>query len=103
MRVARQSIASRSGRAAAWVVVVLGLPAAVSIAVAGVLSAAGCGGLAAAEARVRQAGRPPLSGSEVFVTAVLGGALWESAALGGACLISRRLLDKRRARLRSAP
>lgn len=38
---------------------------------------------------------PPLSGSEVFVTAVLGGVLWESVALavlGGVYLISRRLL-----------
>jgi hypothetical protein len=166
-------IVSRSGRVSdrleAWVIVVLGLLAAASIAVVGVLSAADYGRLAASAAadvharhlvvaklrpdipvlagrapggasglksvtaiwsapggqprrgvvevgggaavpkRVQlwtdQAGRqvaPPLSGSEVFITAVLGGVLWESAALavlGGVYLISRHLLDKHRARL----
>ncbi len=57
------------------------------------------------EVWIDQAGQqvaPPLSGSEAFVTAVLGGVLWESAALaalGGVYLISRHLLDKHRARL----
>lgn len=167
-------IVSRSGRAPdrleAWVIVVLGLLAAASIALVSVLSAADysrlaattateahsrhpvsatlrldiplpgrtTGGAAAADLasvtavwnapdgqsrggvvqvaagpvfpeRVQvwtdQAGRqvaPPLSGSEVFLTAVLGGVLWESAALaalGGVYLISRHLLDKHRARL----
>ncbi|WP_329048280.1 hypothetical protein OG738_38000 [Amycolatopsis sp. NBC_01488] len=169
-------IASRSGRLPdrleAWVIVVLGLLAAVSIAVVGVLSAADYGRLAAAAAAqahsrhlvaanlrpdipvpagraqgsgsgvadlrsvtavwsapngqprrgvvqlgagpvvpkhvqvwTDQAGRqvaPPLSGPEVFITAVLGGVLWESAALaalGATYLISRHLLDKHRARL----
>jgi hypothetical protein len=169
-------IVSRSGRVPdrleAWVIVVLGLLAAASIAVVGVLSAADYGRLAASAAAdaharhlvvaslrpdipvpagrassggtgvadltsvtavwsapngqsqrgvvqvsgnsvvpkhvqvwINQAGRqvaPPLSGSEVFITAVLGGVLWESAALAALCgvyLISRHLLDKHRARL----
>jgi len=169
-------IVFRSGRVPdrleAWVIVLLGLLAAGSIAVVGVLSAADYGRLAAsaaADAHARhlvvanlrpdipapagrapgsgagapgltsvtaawnapdgqprrgvvevgsgavvpkhvqvwtdQAGRqvaPPLSGSEVFITAVLGGVLWESAALavlGGVYLIGRHLLDKHRARL----
>lgn len=44
----------------------------------------------------------PLRGSDVFITAVVGGVLWESAVLavlGGVYLISRHLLDKHRARL----
>ncbi|WP_328649156.1 hypothetical protein OHS58_18395 [Amycolatopsis sp. NBC_00348] len=163
---------SRSGRMPdrleAWVIALLGLLAAGSVAVVGVLSVADYGRLAAsaaADARARhvvsaslrpdipvpagratgvadvasvmaiwsapdgrsrrgvvqvavgpvfpehfqvwtdQVGRqvaPPLSGSEVFITAVLGGVLWESAALavlGGVYLIGRRLLDKHRARL----
>ncbi|WP_329065063.1 Rv1733c family protein [Amycolatopsis sp. NBC_01480] len=169
-------IISRSGRAPdrleAWAIVLLGLLAAVSIAVVGVLSATDYGRLAAtaaADAHSRhlvtaklrpdiplppgevsgggaaigglrsvtadwsapdgqprrgvvqvaagpsfpaqtpvwtdQSGSrvtPPLGGSEVFLTAVVGGVLWESAilaALGGVYLISRRLLDKHRARL----
>ncbi|SEO98416.1 Rv1733c family protein [Amycolatopsis saalfeldensis] len=169
-------IVSRSGRVPdrleAWAIVLLGLLAAVSIAVVGVLSAAEYGRLAAtaaAEARSHhltvaklrpdvpappgeapgggagiaglrsvtadwsapdgrprrgvvqvargpalptqvpvwtdQSGRrvaPPLSGSDAFITAVVGGALAESAALavlGGGYLVSRRLLDKHRARL----
>ncbi|WP_326948595.1 hypothetical protein OG439_07320 [Amycolatopsis sp. NBC_01307] len=117
---------SRSGRMPdrleAWVIALLGLLAAGSAAVVGVLSVVDYGRLAAsaaADARARHvvnaslrpdipvpAGRatvaPPLSGSEVFITAVLGGVLWESAALavlGGVYLIGCRLLDKHRARL----
>ncbi|WIV59208.1 Rv1733c family protein [Amycolatopsis nalaikhensis] len=50
-----------------------------------------------------QSGRqvaPPLTGVEVFITAVLGGVLWESialVALGGCYLLGRRILDRRRA------
>jgi hypothetical protein len=169
-------IISRSGRVPdrleAWAITLLGLLAAVSIAVVGVLSATDYGRLAAAAAAdahsrhlvvavlrpdipprpgevpgngagigglmpvtadwsapdgqprrgvvqvaggpafprqvpvwTDQSGRrvtPPLSGSDVFITAVVGGLLWESAVLvglGGVYLISRRLLDKHRARL----
>ncbi|MFI5590060.1 hypothetical protein ACIA5G_33785 [Amycolatopsis sp. NPDC051758] len=46
---------------------------------------------------------PPLSGSEAFTTAILGGLVWESVVLvvlGGAYLVTRRALDRHRARLR---
>jgi hypothetical protein len=44
---------------------------------------------------------PPLSGAEVFTTAILGGVVWESVVLivlGGGYLLLRRGLDKHRAR-----
>lgn len=45
---------------------------------------------------------PPLSCSEVFTTAILGGLVWESVVLvviGGSYLLTRRAMDRHRARL----
>lgn len=44
---------------------------------------------------------PPLSGAEVFTTAILGGIVWESVVLivlGGVSLLVRRGLDRHRSR-----